>query len=50
MKEINTVALFRLSVLGALVSPEQLGRKRPPIRIWRNRRQWFRRRQEQVRG
>ena len=26
MKEINTVALFRLSVLGALVSPEQLGR------------------------
>ena len=26
MKEINPVALFRLSVLGALVSPEQLAR------------------------
>jgi transposase InsO family protein len=26
MKEINSVALFRLSVLGALVSPEQLAR------------------------
>ena len=26
MKEISPVALFRLSVLGALVSPEQLGR------------------------